>query len=102
MKPILKCTGTITRDKNVKEVNKKPAAFSSMAVIVTGEGAGATLQHMQLGLVGFGEHAEALGSLKRGNQVNVSGVLSKRPYVDKANQRHDGYSLLLESIEVVI
>ena len=57
--------------------------------------------HMELGLMGFGEPGSKLAEMKYNDVVIVSGVFSKRPYTDSKKKNHDGYSIMLDSIEVV-
>ena len=51
-----------------------------------------------LGLVAFGDVAERLSRVRKGDSVSVHGVLTQKPYETSQGEQRDGFSLLVESM----
>lgn len=71
--------------------------LSSIAVDVTAYNA-TMKQTMWISLVGFGDSAELMGLLRKGDTAAVSGFLTQKSYVAKDGSKQTGFSLNVETV----
>ena len=94
----LAARGRIGSDPKSRETkNGKAMATTTLAVDVTAYNADDP-QTLWLGLVAFGDVAERLSRVRKGDSVSVHGVLTQKPYETSQGEQRDGFSLLVESM----